>query len=95
MSGRSVSTLGRLCLRRDELIADGIFDAESQEVQAGEGTSMGAHLHLDRLSGREPLGPGERIGGVVDIAFCFVGTLADFPQDTAGDVCVEIDPVHG
>jgi len=86
---------GSLVPSGDKSIADCILDAEGQKVQAGEGTATGAHLHLDCLLRCEPLGPGECRGGVIDILFRFVGTLADFPQNTAGDVRLEIDPVHG
>ena len=79
----------------DELIADCVFDPEGEKVQAGEGTTARADLDFDGLRWCKPFGPGERIGCTVDILFGAIGAVTDFPEDTAGDVRLQIHPIHG
>lgn len=80
--------------RRDELVAHGVFDPESEKIQTGKRAAARADLDFDRLRGRKPVGPGERVGCAIDIVFRLVGGPADFPEDTARDVTLEIDPIH-
>ena len=87
--------VGSPLLGCDELVADGVFDSQRDEVQAGEGTAARADLHLDGVGRSKPIGPGERIGGSIDIVLRSKRTLADFPEDAASYVRLQIDPIHG
>jgi len=77
-----------------KLIADRVFNTQRDEVQAGEWTTACAHFHLDGLRRREPVRPGQAIGRVVHIVFRQIGGLAHFPEHAAGNVTLEIDPIH-
>lgn len=80
--------------RGDELVAHGVFDPEGEKIQTGKGAAARADFYFNRLRGRKPVWPGERMGCAIDVILRFIGAVSEFPEDTAGDVTLEIDPVH-
>ena len=56
---------------------------------------MSGHSHFDGAGGGEPVGPGQAIGGPIDVFLRLIGVTTGFPKDSAGDMAPEIHPIHG
>ena len=55
---------------------------------------MRAHLHLDGVGRHEPVRPSQGIGGPIYVFLRTVGTMADLPEHPAGDMALEVHPIH-
>ena len=77
-----------------ESVADRVFDPKSQKVQTRERTVMRSHFDLDGTGRSEPLQPVQPIGSVINVFVRAIRILADLPHDPAGDMTLEIHPIH-
>src|SRR5262249_6403177 len=64
---------------REEFIANGSFDAQRHEIQAGERTVSGTGLALDCVGRTDRVGPGKCMGGAIDVVLRRIKCLAALP----------------
>src|SRR5215207_147835 len=74
-------------------VADRVFDLECDEVETRKRAFGRRDIDANGPRPVEPVGPGHRIRGPIDIIFAAIARLRHLPEHAAGDPALEVDAV--
>ena len=94
MFGWCVSTFGLLWRDDTNLSQTASLMRSVTKFRLVSGQRRALTFTLMVCEGVNQSGQGKVIGRAVHIVFRAIGRLSDFPEDAAGNVTLEIDPIH-